>query len=226
METTEPGATAAPSPNQSMTIVEKRFRSSFPTIHMTMISLIVALLYENLVSGMRDLEGLWEGDAESFFLWAQCFVLTINPLLFWFTQTLNSAALRAVFVPRLALVPVLVAAALFFFVSNLGLEHASAWLYGWGVLTSLAWVAFRDFGSLYESDGDTPGGLTSHKRSGAVMVATGLVVLCGAVLSQLGQVEAAGAGVFLLVCLVGAVGAHYLWYAEWKIAVGMLGKNA
>ena len=209
-----------------MTVIETRFRDNYPTIYMMMISLIVGLLYENLVGAMQDLEGLWRGDGESFVLWTQCLMLTILPLLFWFTQTLTSAALRAVFVPRLALVPILAASGLFFFVSNLGAENATVWLYGWSAVMSLAWFGFRDFGSLYETDTEALGGLKSHDRSGALMAATGLVVLGGAVLTHMGRLGAIGAGAFLLVGLVGVTAAHYLWYGEWKAAVGIPGEVA
>lgn len=204
-----------------MTVIETRFRENYPTIFMMMISLIVGLLYENLVGAMQGLDGLWRGDAESFFVWTQCLMLATMPLLFWFTQTLNSAALRAVFVPRSAIVPILAASGLFFFVSNLGGEHAIAWLYVWGAVFALAWVAFRDFGSLYEADADAPGGLDAHRGSSALMVVTGLIVFGGGILVHTGKLGFVGAGAFLWLGVVGGIVAHSLWYREWKVAVGL-----
>ncbi len=89
-----------------MTVIETRFRENYPNIFMMMISLIIGLLYENLVGAMAGLDGLWKQDAESFFLWTQCLTLATLPLLFWFTQTLTSAAMRAVFVPRMVMNPI------------------------------------------------------------------------------------------------------------------------
>ena len=204
-----------------MTVVETRFRENYPTIFMMMISLIIGLLYENLVAAMQDLPALWQGDAESFFLSVQCLMLATMPLLFWFTQTLNAAALRAVFAPHMAIIPILVAVGLFFFVTNLGAENATFWLYAWGALMALGWFAFRDYGALYEADPDAPGGSDAHRTSGRVAAVTGLIVFGGGVLVHAGILGLIGAGGLLLLGVLGTVIQHYLWYAEWKVAVGV-----
>ncbi len=204
-----------------MTVTEARFRDNYPTIYMTMISLIVGLLYENLVGQMQELPALWRGGPESFFVWVQCAALVSQPLLFWFTQTVNAASVRAMFSPRLAMIPILASTSLFFFVSNIGAEHALAWLYVWGFLYIAAFASFRDFGTLYEQDPDAPGGQWAHRRSGLGMLSTGAVVLGGAVAFHLEVFGLLGAGAFLAVGSLASIASHAVWYGEWKSAVGV-----
>ena len=120
----------------------------------------------------------------------------------------------------MAIVPVFAAVGLFFFVSNLGAEMAIPWLFGFAAMSVLAKLGFRDFGSLYQSDPETPGGIVSHRRSGNLMALVGVSVAGGGILTLTGQIGLVGAGVVLCAGLVGVVVAHFLWYREWQSAVG------
>ena len=51
-----------------MSEIEMRLRENYPTILMTLISLIVALVFETLISGMSEQSALGSVTVENFFL--------------------------------------------------------------------------------------------------------------------------------------------------------------
>ncbi len=204
-----------------MSVIEARLGENYPAIFMTMVSLIVALVYENLVSAFGDFRDLGSPTPENIFVWAQFFVLTFAPLEFWFTQSVHAACVRPVFTPRHALVPIIAAVALNFFVSTIGAGHAVAWMYVSPILIMTAWVAFRDFGRLYAEDDEIPGGVDSHRASGLIHLVAGAAMLPFAGLLHAGRI---GLGTAALVIVTGGLATivgHVVWYREWRRAAGL-----
>ena len=204
-----------------MSVIETRLGDNYPAIFMTMVSLIVALVYENLIGAFGNFQKLGTPTPENIFVWAQFFVLTFAPLEFWFTQSVHAACVRPVFTPRHALVPIIAAFALNFFVSTIGVEHAVAWMYVSPFLVMTAWIAFRDFGRLYAEDDEVPGGVASHRGSGLIHLVAGAAMLPFAGLLHAGRIGLGAAALVIAMGGLATIVGHVVWYREWRKAAGL-----
>lgn len=54
-----------------MTEIESRLTGTYPALQMTMISLIVALVYEKLIESVQAQHQLWVATPDNFLLWGQ-----------------------------------------------------------------------------------------------------------------------------------------------------------
>jgi hypothetical protein len=104
-------------------VAEQRLRENYPTVQMTILSLIIALVYENLVGEMRAQQNIWVWSEETLFVWSQCAFMLVGPAAFWFAYSLFTCTVRPGFLREDAFAPV--GAALFFnvMVANLGTDH-------------------------------------------------------------------------------------------------------
>ena len=84
----------------TLNIVENRVRRNYPSLLIMMVSLIVALVFENLVAAIREQSALWDGSPESFFFLSQCFIMLVGPMTYWFTFSLHSPSSETTFNPR------------------------------------------------------------------------------------------------------------------------------
>lgn len=208
-----------------MNAIETRLRENYPPILMTLVSLVVALVYENLISGMAGQRDVWSPTPENFFLWAQCVFLAVSPLMYWFTLSLHSAAIRVVFSPRDAFAAIGAGLFFFFLASNLGATQVAVWMFAAGTLFVNGWFAFREYGRLYASDPEASGNVGTHRSAGRMMLASGVLMVGCAILLQAETVGLVTSGAVLLVAVAVGTIAHVRWYAEWKGATG-LGERA
>ena len=208
-----------------MTAIESRLRENYPPILMTLVSLIVALIFENLISELGSRQAIWRVTPENFFLWAQSVFLGASTMYFWFTQSLHAAAVRVVFSPRDVFGAV--GSGLFFFLlaANLGAEGGIVWMYAAAALYTVAWYAITDYGRLYAADPDASGGVGAHRSSSRLMLAGATIVGCGGLLGTFGVVGIGGVAGFLVVAVVLGGLAHALWFSEFKSAVGLRQPN-
>ena len=202
-----------------MTPIEKRLRDNFPAIQMTLVSLIVALVFETLIGKMIDYEGAWLSSSEGFMFLSQCVFLAIVSLMYWFTLSLQSASILVVFSPRHALSPILPGVIFFALVSTIGGNGLILWLYVCSTLSAAAWLVFGEHERLYITDPEASGGAGAHRISRRLMLCTGIIIVGSAALLQYKVVGLIPVGALLLVSAAIAVIAHQIWYAEWKRAV-------
>ena len=202
-----------------MTPIEKRLRDNFPAIQMTLVSLIVALVFETLIGKMIDYEGAWLSSSEGFMFLSQCVFLAIVSLMYWFTLSLQSASILVVFSPRHALSPILPGVIFFALVSTIGGNGLILWLYVCSTLSAAAWLVFGEHERLYITDPEASGGAGAHRISRRLMLCTGIIIVGSAALLQYKVVGLIPVGALLLVSAAIAVIAHQFWYAEWKRAV-------
>ena len=103
-----------------MTEVEPRISANYPALQMTLISLIVALVYEKLIDSAQAQEQLWTATPDNLLLWSQLCAIAIWPLEYWFTTSLSSISVRTFFRPRDAVGPVAPALTFFMLASSIG----------------------------------------------------------------------------------------------------------
>lgn len=205
-----------------MTPIEKRLRDNFPAIQMTLVSLIVALVFETLIGKMIDYEGAWLTSPEGFMFLSQCLFLATVSLMYWFTLSLQSASILVVFSPRHALSPILPGAIFFALVSTIGGNGLILWLYVCSTLSAAAWLVFGEHERLYMADPEASGQAGTHRISRLLMLCCGIIIAGSAALLQFEVLNLIPVSALLWVAVVLAVIAHQFWYAEWKRAVDVL----
>jgi len=204
-----------------MTPIQTRLQENFPTIQMTLVSLIVALVYENLVGAVSDHEGGSAVTPENYLFWSQCGFLTLTPLMYWFTLSLQTASIRAIFSPRDALLPIAPGIAFIILASTVGEGSGVSWIATAGVLFATGWFAFQEYGRLYEADPDAPGGIGAHQFSARIMFGIALILGVNALLLQTHAIGLIVSSISLWAATLLGVYAHVRWYSEWSHAVGM-----
>lgn len=202
-----------------MTPIETRLRDNFPAIQMTLVSLIVALIFETLIGKMIDYHGAWLFTPEGFLFSSQCLYMAITPLMYWFTLSLQSASILVVFSPRHALSPILPGVIFFALVSTIDGTGQILWLYVCSTLSGAAWLVFGEHERLYCADPEASGTAGAHRISRRIMLGGGIIVASSAVLLQYQVVGNIVAGAALCIAAVLGIIAHQFWYAEWKRAV-------
>jgi hypothetical protein len=207
--------------------IEARLSENYPGIFMTILSLIVALVYENLIGAMKEQKNLWTWTAETAFLWSQCAFLVMAPLTFWFAHSLQSCSVRRVFARADAIVPILAAIMFNVLASNLGTHLATSWLLIAGLLAAAAWVAFGQFGRHYVEDGTLSSGPDPHRWSRRLMVAIGSNFIALAISLHFGVIGfGTAATVLLLLTPLAATTIFSVWYQEWRRAVRLGAEKA
>ncbi len=204
-----------------MTEVERRLRENYPGILMMIVSLFVALVFENLVERMANRPEVLRLTGENLFFFAQCLYIAVMAIYYWFNISLHSSSIRGVFQPRDALVPLPPAIAFLVLASTVGTEATGVWIAFAAALAATAWLAFRELGRHYADDPQVLGGTGTHNPSGAIHLAATLVLmtyLASTTVVATGPATGAAATVVALGCVV--VG-QAVWYREWKAAVGL-----
>lgn len=202
--------------------IDLRVRQNYPALLMMLVSLIVALVFENLIGVIRERPVLWDARPETFFFWSQCLVGLVGPLCFWFTLSLSASAVRAVFSPRDTVASILAAIAFNALVAGIGAIEPVVWLVVFGFLFGTAWLAFRGYGSVYARDPLVRGDISTHRGSGRIMMmSAGLCVAPAALLLHLGVIGLLGASVGVVSATTAVVAGHVKWFREWQAATGV-----
>jgi len=201
--------------------IDLRVRQNYPALLMMLVSLIVALVFESVITSIGDREALWDGTSETFFFWSQCVVMLVAPLTYGFTLSLHSSSVRRVFSPRDTVASILAAVALNGLATAMDPAHAAPWMGGVGFLTVTAWIGFRDYGRIYEDDPLIRGGAATHRASGRMILASGIFTLTAAALLHSGTIGFFLSGLAMLFASAWVLLAHALWFHEWKAATGV-----
>ena len=204
-----------------MTPIEKRLRDNFPAIQMTLVSLIVALIFETLIGKILDYQGAWLSSPEGFLFLSQCLFVATASLMYWFTLSLQSASFLVVFSPRHALSPIMPGVIFFALVSTIGGNGLILWLYVCSTLSGAAWLVFGEHERLYIADPEASGKTGSHLISRLLMLCAGIAIAGSAALLQIEVIGLLTVSALLWVAVILALIAHQFWYAEWKRAVGI-----
>ena len=145
--------------------IDLRVRQNYPALLMMLVSLIVALVFENLIGVIRERPVLWGASPETLFFWSQCLVGLTGPLCYWFTLSLSASAVRAVFSPQDTVASILAAIAFNALVAGIDSFEPAVWLGVFAFLFATAWLSFRQYGR------STPAirwcGATSRPTAGA-----------------------------------------------------------
>ncbi len=201
-----------------MTETETRVANNFPALQMTLISLIVALVYEQLIESVQGQDGLFTLSEPNLLLWAQFLAIAIWPLEYWFTTSLSSSSVRTVFRPRSALGPLSPALLFFGLASNTGAWNPALWLTVAALLHGAAWFALGEQGRHYALDPSLCGGADAHRLSRSLMLASGVVLAAAALFLQMDVLGPAPVGAGIVVALGISLTAHAKWYGEWRRA--------
>ncbi len=201
--------------------IDLRVRQNYPALLMMLVSLIVALVFENLVGVIRERPVLWDASPETLFFWSQCLVGLAGPLCYWFTLSLSASAVRAVFSPRDTVASILAAVAFNALVAGIGSFAPSVWLLVFAFLFARAWLAFRGYGKVYARDPLVGGDVSTHRGSGRMMVGAGLFVAAAALFLHIEVIGLLGASAGVVTATAFVVAAHAMWFREWQAATGV-----
>ncbi len=203
--------------NGNENTAEHRLRENYPAIQITILSLIIALVYENLISEMRAQPVLFEYSPEVAFLWGQCVFMIASPAIFWFAHSLFACSVRPVYSRADALAPIGAALAFNVMVANLGASSGAYWMMGMGLLAAIGFFALGQFNGGYRSDSEVSVSTDAHTLSRRIMFVLGLGTVLVAGLLQAGILGYAVAGGFMaLASCVGVFGILSVWYREWR----------
>ncbi len=195
-------------------------RTLFPTIQITLVSIVVALALQELLSRLPTIDALWHTTIVGARVWCQVLVALVIIIKMWTGFVLTAVATERV--PRaLDLVgPILVLVFVDAQIASIGVEHALRWWYvlGAGSLVAAAFIAGQAPIAAAEMvpGGGQPGGIAAgFRRPALIEVAMGGLALLIAVLHHLvefGDVTLLVVSAVYLVCqLLSAIGPIVGW---------------
>ncbi len=197
-------------------------RALFPTIQITLVSIVVALALQQLLDRLPTVDALWEFTIVAAGIWCQALVAFVIIIKMWTGFVLTAVVTDRV--PRALdlLGPIGVLIFVDAQIASIGVEHTLRWWYvmGAGSLVAAAFIAGQlPVASVDpQRNADAFDGLAAgFRRPAAIEVAAGILALGIAVLHQLFELSAVGllvVGVLYLVGqLISAIGAIVGWRA-------------
>jgi hypothetical protein len=111
-----------------LTELRNRAREHFPSVLLTLLSIIQALAVELWWSSIRESDYLWSGGWDAWLGWAQYFVVLLGILEIWLVYT--SMVMRFVWVPGFqdSIFPFLIGIMEFSMLELVGPDHVAAWM--------------------------------------------------------------------------------------------------
>jgi hypothetical protein len=209
-EPSKPAATRGVSPQ-----VARRARQVLPTIQITLLSIIVALAFENLLEAMNAIDAFWERSALALLVWLQALGVTATVLTMWSgTALLITLKERP---PRTTdfLIPIAFLALLHVIIANLGNVPAHLWFYaaaaGAALAGSMVWLESPSTAPARAR----PGGWRGARLATQIQFALAGLTAAGGALVHAGLLEIAGslvfAGLYFVVQFAGALFAMSGW---------------
>jgi hypothetical protein len=125
----------------------QRAREALPAIRITLVSIIVALVFENLLEVLSANPYLWTVTIEGLLTWLRTLATTATVILIWLGMALMITVIDRAPFPRDFLLPVVLLALLHVLIGTIESESAHAWLYaaagGQVIGASMIWLDAR-----------------------------------------------------------------------------------
>lgn len=202
--------------------IQARIKEMFPSIYLTLVSMIQAIALEALFSHAQELDVLWSRTAAGVSTWLQVF-FTFHVIFYtWLVYSQGVVAMRWVLGFRDAFFPFAIGALEFLVIATTGPDTVPLWFGAAGLafLTG-AWVfGFGIQRARQESENREVTARISVTRVMGPIAALAAICLIAAVLSQIGI---AGPRAILLLAVLSnslMVVATILWVRTWR---GILG---
>jgi len=199
-----------------MNTIETRLSENYPTIQMTVVSLVVALVFENLIQVLKEQPAAWRMTSESFLMWSQC-VVTVNlAAMYWVKLTVDSSTLRVPFSPLDGLNALAAGVGFMVLASSIGEAAPAVWTSAAAGLLFLACGIWTYHDRCYQRDPEAFPAAGSHNSGIRAMALGGTILAATAILSALQWVDEVATGLALLLGVLLLDVAHWLWYRNWK----------
>ncbi len=199
-----------------MSVIDTRLRANYPTAQITIISLIVALAYENLIQAMGSDSDAWTMTPRSFFVWCQCLFMINAPAMAWLKLTLDGSTLRLAYSPFDGLMALLAGIAFIVLASAIGVAHAEVWMTAAALIHLNAWGYWRYQDRRYARDPDAAPAAGAHRHGTRLLLLSGLGIAVATGLFHYSLLGLVAAGLTLIVAAILMDCGHYLWYRDWK----------
>jgi len=192
---------------------------------MTFVSLIVALVYENLVGSIVAHGVSWPTTSFDVLFWVQCLVVATTPLMYWFTTSIVSASIRIAFSPRDTLLVILPGPVFMMLAASIGSSGTElVWAFAASLLYGSAWLVFREYERLYTLDDEATHIVGPHLVSRRLMLSAGTFMTACTLLVYIDVVPIDVISVALVSSMLAAIYAHTIWYREWRLIAGITQK--
>ena len=153
---------------------EDKIREHYPTMYMTIVSVVVALVFENLFAAMKERDDLWS--FSSALLWVEAGAVVLSGVLFWFHSLLFSASIRQLFSLRDAINPFVVLFVLNILVASISTEFSMFFLF-WAFTMATGVVTWGYWERLYEAERGDPSARGSFRTVRLISGGIALAVL-------------------------------------------------
>lgn len=183
-------------------------RALFPTIQITLVSIIVALALQQMLDLMPRVDALWEVSIVGVRVWCQVLVGFVIIVKMWTGFVLTAVAIERVPRPLDLLGPIGVLVFVDAQIASIGVEHTLRWWYvlGAGSLVAAAFIASQAPLAISDAvrDADARGRVaTGFRRPALIEVAAGVLALAIAVLHHIVVFGDVGLLVVSVIYLVG-----------------------
>ena len=169
---------------------------------MTVVSLMVALAYENLIQTMAENGEAWALTAPAFFVWCQCLYLINAAAMAWVKLTVDGSTLRLAYTP-LDGFGVLLSGIVFIVLARaVGVTNGVVWVAGSAILHLNAWTYWCYQDRRYALDPEAAPAAGIHRSGGRIILIGGAAVTLASGLLHAGRLGFVGAGLALLVAAI------------------------
>jgi len=205
-----------------MTDVALRVRTHFPDVHITLMSIVMALGLENLISELRGLRGSG-GLLDSALVWSQAFAVFAAIVTIWTGNSLGALTLR--WSPRIwdLAGPLLILVLVNLAIAAIGAETCHLFLYVTAAASFLAVLWIRTVYATAEKSGENQELLARWQsaRDTRAHATLGILSLLAAALVHAGLLPIGGALIATLLFGVGEAGCALLAFRGWERAWGI-----
>lgn len=198
----------------------ERIGSYYPTIYMTIASIVVALAFENLFALLKAHEELWS--RAGFLVWAQAVMVVFIGVMFWYHSSLFSASMRRIFSLADAFNPFLVLFALNAMVASMERDHFALFFVLTGLNMATGPIVFRGWGRIYAAERNQPALVHVFRRAGHRALGLAIVNLSVGMGGAFGVVpEPVAAAIGISTIAVAIAVFLPAWERAWSEATGV-----
>jgi hypothetical protein len=181
----------------------QRARQALPAIRITLVSIIVALVFENLLEALSANPYLWTATIEGLLTWLRTLATMATVILIWLGMALMITVIDRAPWPRDFLLPVVLLALLHVLIGTIDSESAHVWLYaaagGPVIAASMIWLDARGDVRIQAR----PANRRAWALAARIQMLLAALTLLGAMLVHAGVLDAAGAIVLTAAYLLG-----------------------
>ncbi len=196
----------------------ERVRGNFPTIYLTLHSIIIAVV----------LEALWQPlGAKSVLptdplLWMQALVYVSSAFNVWLHTSLFGSSMPGVLTPREAAMPFALLILFSAMLATMGsLERAPWWFYSTGTLFMTAYPAWRIWERAHEDDPGSFEGIGVYRGASRVNVGNAVFLFAAGAAVHLGFIGAGGAAILCAPLIALTIVGSLVWVRGWRRAIGL-----